>query len=961
MFLTPNRRLALFLKEEQGKQAYPFRVWTESLWEVVQEAVQHDPTQRLLSMVEQWVVWEKIIKEGSSEYPLLRSIETAKRVAEGWHLCQHWGISFAELSKACVREDHEFFLRWIKQYIEQCQVNRWVDTTNFLEVLQGELLNCSKLLSDRSKDCTPIPQTISCIGFNEWTPQEQKFLEYCSQAGSTVRHGSLLRGRGQTFRYAAPTESEELISAIQGAKRWLTEHPTARIGILIPNLEQRRFEVERLLSETFLVEQFNISAPLPLSEYPLIQAAFLGLSLGKKDIKFEDLSKLLRLPFYGKYEQEMHHCSALEVLLREKINQKGILTDTLPLKAAIVMLEQLQVQLPALKSELKSEFKSEFKSELKSELKSEFKSELKFGLEPSLENKNPVHFIELLKACSALQTRFLSKQSSENWKTLCLQLLNLLNWPGDRSLDVQEQELQKHWLEVLEQYQSMGRVLGKHSYSEALTQIKRLAAAKSFLPLNSASISSIETSSIGTSSLRTSSLRTSSIPASIQVLGLLEGLGIPFDFLWVMGLNRKDWPKEPAPNPFIPLPLQRAYNLPRSHAARELQVAKRLTEQLCWGAKTVVFSYAMMIEDQKTTLSPLLGELAEIKFSSQNDQFDLLPTVIPAAPLHFVIPAEAGIQSVPVQDNEIIRGGSRILKLQAACPFRAFADIRLHAKPLQPLHFGLSPALRGEMLHQVLLFFWEGLSSQAALKALTDMERLQRIELSIDKTLQKHRNFWDLLSATEFVDKYITLERRRLRELAQRFIELELSRPPFEVIAREVKQEVMLKGLLLTLRIDRIDRLLDKEDEILIDYKTGKTQLADWFGERPLDPQLPLYCIARKPKASGVAFAIIRPESVKYQGLSAIEDCIEGIKTPEKMLRYGSEETWESQCLAWEQRLEDLAFEFSKGRVEVLPLEGEKTCRGCDYKSLCRVDELNKRINSIDIESLESESIEIEI
>jgi ATP-dependent helicase/nuclease subunit B len=45
--------------------------------------------------------------------------------------------------------------------------------------------------------------------------------------------------------------------------------------------------------------------------------------------------------------------------------------------------------------------------------------------------------------------------------------------------------------------------------------------------------------------------------APIQVLGVLESLGLEFDALWVSGLTDDVWPMRARPNPFLPPALQK--------------------------------------------------------------------------------------------------------------------------------------------------------------------------------------------------------------------------------------------------------------------------------------------------------------------------------------------------------------------------------------------------------------------
>src|ERR1700747_974209 len=53
---------------------------------------------------------------------------------------------------------------------------------------------------------------------------------------------------------------------------------------------------------------------------------------------------------------------------------------------------------------------------------------------------------------------------------------------------------------------------------------------------------------------------------------------------------------------------------------------------------------------------------------------------------------------------------------------------------------------------------------------------------------------------------------------------------------------VSVGGLKLRLRADRID-LLENGQRLLLDYKSGEVSVKDWEGERPDEPQRPLYAI----------------------------------------------------------------------------------------------------------------------
>ena len=52
-----------------------------------------------------------------------------------------------------------------------------------------------------------------------------------------------------------------------------------------------------------------------------------------------------------------------------------------------------------------------------------------------------------------------------------------------------------------------------------------------------------------------------------------------------------------------------------------------------------------------------------------------------------------------------------------------------------------------------------------------------------------------------------------------------------------------------------------------LDYKTGQLKSRGWEGERPDEPQLPLYCATSERPIAGAAFAVIRTGELRFRGL----------------------------------------------------------------------------------------------
>src|SRR5262249_54752735 len=88
---------------------------------------------------------------------------------------------------------------------------------------------------------------------------------------------------------------------------------------------------------------------------------------------------------------------------------------------------------------------------------------------------------------------------------------------------------------------------------------------------------------------------------------------------------------------------------------------------------------------------------------------------------------------------------------------------------------------------------------------------------------------------------------------------------------------------------------------------------------------------------ASMAFAIIRPDEIRYRGLGDSENNGMDLESLSELTRYGAAENWDRQQVVWEQNLSRLAEDFRLGKAEIDPVQGDKTCRSCHLASFCRV------------------------
>ncbi|MBV8116272.1 MAG: hypothetical protein JO300_16130, partial [Silvibacterium sp.] len=115
-----------------------------------------------------------------------------------------------------------------------------------------------------------------------------------------------------------------------------------------------------------------------------------------------------------------------------------------------------------------------------------------------------------------------------------------------------------------------------------------------------------------------------------------------------------------------------------------------------------------------------------------------------------------------------------------------------------------------------------------------------------------------------------------------------------------------------------------------------------WDGDRPDEPQLPLYAIfGNVEDVCGVLFARIRAEEAGFEGCVSDLGVLKGAGLKAKLTKDPFDETLKSN---WVNGLVNLAEDFLHGDARVDPKEQRKTCRNCEFPGLCRVAELNAAV-----------------
>jgi probable DNA repair protein len=435
----------------------------------------------------------------------------------------------------------------------------------------------------------------------------------------------------------------------------------------------------------------------------------------------------------------------------------------------------------------------------------------------------------------------------------------------------------------------------------------------------------------------------------IWVSGQWADPWLAYDGLWVASCDETHWPPPVDPIPLLPVRLQRRYGVLAAAMESQLRFAEDLQRRWLERAAVCVFSCADTEDGRRAAPSPLIAA------SEQPwDRSAAGPSAAAAAPAaalptvshpHWLAqleraPATERLEdewAPPFGDGERTRGVAT-LKAQSRCAFRGFAETRLRAEPLEYPVPGFNERERGELVHDSLEQIWSELRDSAGLAAiLAQPGALERLTAA-----SARRAIAKLCARRDPGELWRERERDRLTRLLARWLELEGQRDSFAVERLEAGSEIARHaGLNFSVRIDRIDRLSDGS-RLLIDYKTGAAN-RDWQGERPDNPQLPLYALLHRKSLIAVAYGKINAAECAFVAESERKGAFLPRKLATRMEGMGSlAELME----LWAKRIERLALEFGEGRAAVDPTL--TACRSCHLHGLCRVPSTMDLSESLD-------------
>ncbi len=719
-------------------------------------------------------------------------------------------------------------------------------------------------------------ENIIFAGFNEFTPQQKLTIGETITSGANV-YGleQVARNQSQTRMAFTDTESEMTAAAVW-ARNHLGSDPNCRIGIIVPDLSKEHQKIIRIFDDVFHLSHL-VSSRQPSRR---VYNVSLGQPLSQYPV-IQDALLFLNMGFNSnadidKYSQWLR--SPFWAGAEKEFTKRAMLdADIRKIGDLIIPVRYFF----------------------------EIAQKICSGQSDGREYL-PV-LLDRVNQFNRLVERLPHQQKPSMWAVEFTSILNAIGWPGERKLDSDEFQAVSAWREALQEFAEMDAVIHEMNASSALADFRRLVEDTIFQP------------------------ETADVP--VQVMGLLEPAGEQFDHLWIMGLNSEAWPNPPHPNPLLPAEVQRRYLAPHSSAQWEYEFSSKMLRWVAASAVDVVLSYPILDGETDLYPSPLISHIPEtpgigVKLRASDAYWPLIRSSVALEKLQDSLGPK-------IEDNTMVSGGTGLLKAQAACPFSAYAKYRLNAESMDVPVPGLNAAQRGGLVHQALQYVWEILESHSGLISRDAGQLSGIVEEAVARAVDGHVR----KKPGTFTDRFVEIERQRLKNLLVLWLEIDAHRSSFTVVQREKKEPCMIGGIQLHTIADRIDRI-DDGRVVIVDYKTGEVSEKNWFTERVADPQLPLYSVIIKDALAGVLFARVKKGGLKYFGIAAddtIAPGVKGLAAARKVLP--DCESMEDVIAFWRQKIESLAMEFKAGQASVSPVSVHTSCRYCDIKPICRISE----------------------
>ena len=846
-------------KRENGFSAWPspkIYSWTEwlklsgeeLLWAGYSTA---QGVRSLLTPLQEQVVWEQVIRS-ETKTSLLHLSSTATIAKSAWQLIQAWRLPDPRAAKF-PSDDVQAFTVWVEAYYKRCKTSSWLDYARLPDTLKSAI-KTAKLA---------LPKNIILAGFVEMTPQQLGVIKAIEKRGTQVDLYRPQEFNSKLKAYVYSSNNDEFKAIANWCRELLKQNPATSIGIVIPNLNQFKTDLEYALrmdlypsslltNDEFTNTAYQFSGGDNLVDSEIASMAMNLLELIQGDFSLDQISQILRNPYCFGGRSEMFERYKLDAWLRAQ----GVLDFTL--SSLLDLLKKYELSRPET-------------------------------------SKTTLFEVSLmtLKTSSGLAK---NSHTPNIWAKHFLTYLDKFGWPS-KEIGVNEQRQAQAMRTCLTEFATLGFVQSEMNFKLALKSLKQIYQNKR--------------------------LQGNQIFAPIQIMDFKEAYGLNFEYLWVAQLSDSELPQTRKINPLIPFGWQKKCNISLSTPEQCLVDAQKRLVHLKSAAPQINFSFVAPEQSDEIQKPGLLGD---VNFEKQ---LTIEKSTLGESKSIWIDETHGELYE---KEKTV---GTSLFKYQSECPFKAYAKIRLMPTKHEKNSYGLTALERGQLLHNSLEEIWKRIGDSDTLTIALENEHLEmQLWEIIDNVLSEFERRLNY----PLSQRLKSIEQTRLVKLTLAWLRLESQRASFTVNNTEQEILVEINGLQVKGYIDRID-YIDNVGFVILDYKSGSKTSNSWFGDRPDEPQMPIYALAEQNKVVALVYANLKPGDFSFNGVSKTHDVFPGVKAYDDLSEHHRKGlSWAELMPYWREQLNAIAEDFKSGLAIPDPKRGLATCNYCEMQTLCRIN-----------------------
>ncbi len=418
----PTQNLSRETSAWERPQILSFSAWLHQCWTTWLESNVDLPL--LLRPEQERYLWQETFPVTANN-PFLRISALVEQAMKAYRTLHEWDIDPHNPTFDLIPHTEEIalFIEWKRKFEARCKSEQLLPAAQLTKQIQ------QTILSDEIRRIV-LPEAIQTYRIEDWPPTAQQLIAALEQQDIVCSSFKLPKQTENSCFIELENEQNELLTVAHWSKNHL-QKGSQRIGIIFPNLSEKRTTIAQVFSETLVPKSavhpipssqrpFALSGNASLLADPYIYIALQWLQFLHNGLSLAETGVLLRSPFLLDKE-ELDARTQIDLRLRTAGNPH-ILLPTLLFHA-----ENLDQKL----------------------------------------NRCP----QLSATLQTLHTQLKTRTTATEWAKRFTHWLTIVSWNKNATENEQAFFIYDQWREALNRFSALGDFIGDISFGRALTEL----------------------------------------------------------------------------------------------------------------------------------------------------------------------------------------------------------------------------------------------------------------------------------------------------------------------------------------------------------------------------------------------------------------------------------------------------------------------------------------------------------